>query len=84
MYSVQLSKKALKFLDSLEPDYRALVISKIKLLKQDLFPRGSKKLDGWEKCYRLRVGDIRVQYHVKAEDKSVLVYKITRREKAYK
>lgn len=84
MYKVELSRKALKFLDSLEAGYRKLVVSRLKSLKEDCFPRGTKKLEGFERCYRLRVGGIRIQYHLILEDGAILVYKISRRKKAYK
>lgn len=84
MYKVELSRKALKFLNSLEPGLRDPVVSRLKSLREDCFTRGTRKLEGFERCYRIRVGDIRIQYHLIPEDKAIIVYKITRRKKAYK
>ena len=53
-------------------------------LGRDPFPRGSEKLHGYDRHYRIRVGDYRIVYTVDTVIRIVRVVKIADRKNAYK
>lgn len=85
MREIRVGTKAVRFLRELPEDYKEAVKQRLKELENNLMPRGSIQLKGHEKCFRLRVGPFRIQYHYMEKENVVLVYKISRRdEKTYK
>jgi mRNA interferase RelE/StbE len=56
----------------------------ILALSEDPYPPGSKKLQGEEDLYRVRVGDYRVLYRVEDERLVVLVVNIGHRRDIYR
>ena len=79
MYNIQLASKAVKFLKDLPDDYRNSIKQKISILQTDPKPRGSIQLVGHDNCFRFRIGPFRVQYIIIENEKSILIYKISRR-----
>jgi mRNA interferase RelE/StbE len=80
MPQIQVSKKAAKSLRELPEDYKNAIKSILKELETNLLPRGAIPLTRHEKCYRIRVGPFRIQYHFMEKENVVLVYKISRRD----
>ena len=80
MYQVKVIGKALKFLRDLPKNYKETIKDKLKILQTNIMPRNSIRLKGRENCFRLRIGPYRIQYHVIAEEKTVLIYKISKRD----
>lgn len=80
MREIRVASQAVKFLRELPDDYKNAIKEKIKELENELVPRGSIQLKGQEKCYRLRVGPFRVQYHYLEKEDVVLIYKISKRD----
>jgi mRNA interferase RelE/StbE len=85
MYKIQLSNKAVKFLRSLPEEYRNAVKHRLEELHETVIPRDSKQLKGHPNCFRLRIGPFRVQYHFLEKERTILIYKISKRgETTYK
>ncbi|MFH0884103.1 MAG: type II toxin-antitoxin system RelE/ParE family toxin [Candidatus Micrarchaeota archaeon] len=80
MREIQVASKAVKFLRGLPEDYKNAIKERLKELETNLLPRGAIQLKGQEKCYRLRVGPFRIQYHHMEKEDVVLIYKISRRD----
>jgi len=59
MYRVELSRRAFKSLERLEPETRHRILEKLVVLREEPIPRGAVKLRGEKDVYRLRVGDYR-------------------------
>ena len=86
-YSVQFSPAAERELRKLSPklnkrDKRQLAKC-IEDLADDPYPEGSKKLIGAE-IYRLRSGNYRIAYTVRARKLIVLILKVSNRKEFYK
>ncbi len=82
MYTIRLSKKAQKSYDSLFPvDYRKKANELFDVLKNSVRPaRDYDMVQLAQNTYRIRLGQVRVQYTVFEEEKVVLVYKIGLRD----
>jgi mRNA interferase RelE/StbE len=78
MFRVELSKKAKKYLRSLDKKARAPITHHIKILSQD--PRHPeldiKKFHGKFNLYRLRIGSFRVLYSIKDEVLLIVIVKV--------
>jgi mRNA interferase RelE/StbE len=82
-YTVVVPKPVQKQLENLIQTERAKVISILKLIAEDPRPSGIKKLKGYEKTYRVRVGDYRVIYEIKDRELVVLVLSVSHRKDSY-
>ena len=65
IYSVIIPKPVQKQLENLPKTERDKIILVLKLIAEDPRPSGVKKLKGYNKTYRIRVGDYRVIYEIK-------------------
>jgi len=82
-YTVKLKRSAEKELDHLPTKIHNKVISILLSLKENPFPRNSKKLRGRE-GYRIRVGDYRILYLIDESDKSIEVVSVAHRKEVYR
>lgn len=83
-YTVHISRRASKFVESSTGKTRVRIISALKELKIDPFT-GSSKLKGrLSGLYRRRVGNYRVIIRIDNKERIVLVLSISDRGKAYK
>jgi mRNA interferase RelE/StbE len=80
---VFLSRKAAKALNGVPPDVKRRLEEKISELFKTSYPAGCRKLRGAANAYRLRVGDYRILY-VMISKNEILVFKVVRREVAYR
>ena len=75
---IQYKKQAVKYINTCDKPTKNRLIEAI-----DKLPLGDlKKLSGYDKEYRLRVGDIRVLFTI--EDESIIINSILPRGQAYK
>lgn len=85
---VILSNQARKFLDNIEDSaLRNKLFAMVDTLSSDPIPYKKydvKKIRGMKSSYRLRKGDIRIQYAFFGKSKTVYVTAIKRREQAYR
>ncbi|RLI74943.1 type II toxin-antitoxin system RelE/ParE family toxin [Archaeoglobales archaeon] len=82
MFRIKIHRKALKFLEKLDPKTRARIFSAIDKLS-DPFSQPYEKLKGEKNVYKIRTGDYRVIYLVAKRNKLVFVLKINKRERVY-
>ena len=81
----------ISFRRSVERDFKRIdrkeiprLMSAIELLTENPFPINSRKLVGSEFTYRLRVGDYRVVYFIKAEHQEIEIERVRHRKDVYK
>jgi len=82
-YSIKLKKSVEKEIKKLPQEIIRRVIKVLEELESNAYPRGTKKIKGSERTYRLRVGDYRIIYQVDEEKKEIVIYHIRKREEAY-
>lgn len=82
---------SLEFKPSVEKDLRRLpgtvvvrLTEAIQTLAITPLPRGSRKISGSDRLYRLRIGEYRVIYEVDAPDRMVLIHYVRHRSDAYR
>ena len=80
-YKLVFSRSFEKDIRKLPKEIVARIITQVKALAEDPFPKGAKKLRGEQRKYRLRVGHYRVIYTVNTESSEVdLIYARHRRD----
>lgn len=83
-YRVLLEKKAFKQLEKISKDTRNRMIEALHILRGEGFSTrlDIKKLRGYRRQYRLRVGKYRILFELRPE-KTIVVYAILPRKAAY-
>ncbi len=84
MYELLLSTHAQRDLRRLSAALAARIIAAIRGLARNPRPRGSRKLAGSDRDYRLRIGDYRVIYEVDDAQHVVRVMYVRHRSDAYR
>jgi len=80
-YDVQFKPAAVKDIRGIPARARSRILAKIEAMSNDL--RGDvKRLTGFTREYRLRVGDYRVLFET--EGRSVIIYRVRHRREAYR
>lgn len=79
-YEIEFKPKAIKDLDSLQPDIAKRLVEKVSRLALNL-EGDVKRLTNFTPEYRLRVGDYRVLFEV--EGTRVIVYRVRHRREVY-
>ena len=85
MYNVVLTKKAIKNFRKLPEDLQNRCGQIFDALNHSFAPirLNIKKLKGYENTYRIRVGSWRIIYRVNKNEKSIVIYDILPRNRAY-
>ena len=83
-YRVDLTPAARKELRRLDAPAQQRILGKIVALENQPRPAGTKKLQGEEPQYRIRVGDYRIVYEVYDRELFVLVIRVAHRSVAYR
>jgi len=84
MYEVIFTRRAAKQVKALQPAHRRKLKEIILHLSENPFSYPYKKIRGEEHTYRIRVGQFRILYEVDDRELKVIIFKIERRERAYK
>ena len=84
MYEVVFTKKAAKQVRNLQDAHRRKLKEIIVALSGNPFSYPYKKIRGEEHTYRIRVGQFRILYEVDDENNRVVIFKVERRERAYR
>ena len=82
-YTVKLKRSAEKELENLPTRTHDKIINILLSLKENPFPRGSKKLRGRE-GHRIRIGDYRMLYLIDESAKSIEVISVAHRKEVYR
>ena len=84
MYEVVFTRKAGDFVKSLPKAHKNRLKKILEELKDNPFSHPYRKIRGKVGLHRIRLGQYRVLYEVKEEQKIVVILKIDKRSKAYK
>ncbi|MBO1351380.1 MAG: type II toxin-antitoxin system RelE/ParE family toxin [Hormoscilla sp. GUM202] len=83
-YTVIVPKPVQKQLDRLPDDVRDRIIEKIVALAENPRPQGVIKLKGYDREYRIRIGDYRVRYEIDDEESVVVLLHCQHRRDVYR
>ena len=83
-YEIEVSRTAEKQLKKLPPTDQPRVARAMLALTDDPFPRGSRKLSGYDDVFRIRVGRYRILYSVSQRALIIIVLKIGQRKDIYR
>jgi mRNA interferase RelE/StbE len=83
-YTVELKPSAERAFGKLDRQVQGRLRAVIDALAEDPHPPASKKLQGLEGLYRVRVGDYRIVYQVEDDVLVVLVIRIGHRREVYR
>lgn len=81
---VEISRTAERQLKKLVKADQARVVRTILALADDPFPRGSRRLSGYDDVFRVRTGRYRVLYSVSKSKLIVVVLKVGHRKDVYR
>lgn len=84
LYEVQISRSAQKELDRQARNTRDRLLKAILALADNPRPIGSRRIEGQEDIYRIRVGDWRIIYTIFEDQLIVTVTKIGSRGDVYR
>jgi len=83
-YAVTFARSARRELETLDGSIVRRVISRIEALAQEPRPPGSRKLQGEQNLWRIRIGDYRVIFSVDDRKRIVDIVRIRHRREAYR
>ena len=83
-YAITFARSARRELETFDASIVRRVISKIDGLAQDPRPSGSRKLQGEQDLWRIRIGDYRVVYSIDDRQRIVDIVRIRHRREAYR
>lgn len=83
-YQIEVKRSASKELEKLPRSMVARVVAAINELAGNPYPQGVKKLTGFERTYRIRVGEYRVLYDVYENMLVIEIIRIRHRKDVYR
>ena len=83
-YAITFARSARRELEGLDAPFVRRAIPKIEGLAHDPRPSGSRKLQGEQNLWRLRIGDYRVVYSVDDRQRVVDIVRIRHRREVYR
>ena len=83
-YQVAFAPAGARDVRKLPPSVQARVMKTVAKLAETPRPRGSRKINGSEDVYRIRVGDYRVLYTISDDVLIVLVVRVRHRREVYR
>ncbi len=83
-YTIIVPKSVQKQLDVLTDDIYDRIAVKIQQLAEDPRPDEVVKMKGFDREYRIRIGDYRVRYEIEDEESIVLLLQCKHRQDVYK
>ena len=83
-YEVHWKRSAYQDLRRLDAQLVQRILRAVQQLRENPFPRGSRKLVGTDNHRRLRVGEVRVIYEVERGLKVVTIIHVRHRRDAYR
>ena len=83
-YEVEITRSADKQLRKLPRTEQERVMRTVLALAEDPFPRGTRKLSGYDDVYRVRAGRCRILYSVSESTLIIIVLKIGHRRDVYR
>ena len=83
MYRIEYKRRAQKFIEAQSRKVKRQLIERIEELQKDPRPPGTILLDSEKQIYRIRSGNYRIVYQVKAKVLLVIVAKVDDRKDIY-
>ena len=83
-YAITFARSARRELEVLDASVVRRVITKIETLAQIPRPSGSRKLQGEQNLWRIRIGDYRIVYSVDDRQRIVDIARIRHRRDVYR
>jgi len=83
-YQIEIKPSASKELEKLPRQVIPRVVAAIKELAENPYPQGVRKLTGFDRTYRIRVGDYRVLYSIYENRLVIEIIRIRHRKDAYR
>lgn len=84
MYQVDVQRKAEKQIDRLPPEIRRRVLVSLRDLKNNPRPGDVVKMRGFDRRYRIRIGNYRVIYDIYDDRLLVVVVEVGHRREVYR
>ena len=81
---VRISRSAERQFRKLRSDWQGRIGQAVQALATDPFPRGCRKLTGYDDVFRIRVGRYRILYSVSGAMLIIIVLKIGHRRDGYR
>ena len=82
-YRIEVSATAEKQIRKLSHNDQIRVLRTIKQLANEPYPRGCRKLRGYEDVFRVRVGTYRIIYSVESRQLLIIILKVGHRKDIY-
>lgn len=83
-FTVEFSTSVLRQLDKLPPKISHKLVEAAESLGDSPYPIGTKKMQGGQDLWRIRVGDYRIVYRIEGHRLVVLIVKIGHRREVYR
>ncbi len=83
-YAISYERAAAKELSKLDKQTARRIIRSINDLRQNPHPPGCRQLVGYDRLWRIRVGDYRVVYFVDGDTLIVLIVRVAHRREVYR
>jgi mRNA interferase RelE/StbE len=83
-YEIEIGRTAEKQLKNLSERDQLRVVRAVLALVEEPYPRGTRKLSGYDDVFRIRVGRFRVLYSVAENRLVILILKIGHRKDVYR
>lgn len=83
-YQIEIKPSASKELEKLPRQVIPRVVAAIKELAENPYPQGVRKLTGFDRTYRIRVGDYRILYNIYQDKLIIEIIRIRHRKDAYR
>jgi mRNA interferase RelE/StbE len=83
-FNLQWRTSTKKDLRRIPRDAISRIVAEVAKLADEPLPRGSEKLTGSERTYRIRVGDYRVIYELLRDPKIVEIQRVRHRKDVYR
>lgn len=83
-YQIEIKPSASKELEKLPRQIIPRIVAVIKELAENPYPQGVRKLTGFDRTYRIRVGDYRILYNIYENRLMIEIIRIRHRKDAYR
>jgi len=83
-YQIEIKPSASRELEKLPQQIIPRIVTAIKELAENPYPPGVKKLTGFDRTYRIRVGDYRVLYTIYENRLVIEIIRVRHRKDAYR
>lgn len=88
MFRVLLANKPQKFLSNLDKKSKDRIFSLFSVLESNPWPAKEfdlAKIEAMDDCFRIRIGQYRICYHINTESREITVFRIeTKSETTYR